>query len=158
MKLLRVAAICVIAITAEAIPATPAVAGIYSDDLAKCLVSSTTPTDKNFLIKWMFATISLNPALSSVNTFSDAERDRINKKLAAMFERLLTRSCRSQAKKAIAYEGMSTLESSFGVLGRVAATRMFSNPAVKKGVQGFTNYLDGKKLQDALGVSDSPTP
>jgi len=43
--------------------ASPAVAGPYSDDLAKCLVRSTTPEDKTLLVQWMFATMALQREL-----------------------------------------------------------------------------------------------
>ena len=39
-------------------------AGPYGDDLGKCFVNSTTPSDKRALVKWMFATAALHPDLA----------------------------------------------------------------------------------------------
>lgn len=47
-------------------------AGPYSDDLGKCLVASTTAADKGALVKWMFATAALHPAVKSVASVTPA--------------------------------------------------------------------------------------
>ena len=40
-----------VALALAALSSGPAVAGPYSDELAKCLVRSTTDADKNYLVK-----------------------------------------------------------------------------------------------------------
>jgi hypothetical protein len=37
--------------------ASPVDAGVFSDDLSKCLVRSTTATDRAELVRWVFALI-----------------------------------------------------------------------------------------------------
>ena len=51
-----------------------ALAGPYSDEMAKCLVKSSSDADKNMLVKWMFAAAALHPAVQSIASVSDAER------------------------------------------------------------------------------------
>ena len=41
--------------------APPAGAGVFSDDLSKCLVASTTTRDQTDLVRWIFATAALHP-------------------------------------------------------------------------------------------------
>ncbi|MCH2056572.1 MAG: hypothetical protein MK214_08185 [Thalassotalea sp.] len=36
-------------------------AGVYTDDLSKYLVASTTVTDRNNLVRWMFAAAAKTP-------------------------------------------------------------------------------------------------
>ena len=124
-----------------------ALAGPYGDELAKCLVKSTTDADKTYLVKWLFAAAALHPDVKSIASVSDAQRDELNKNAAKLFERLLTESCRSEAQEAVKYEGPSTLESSFNVLGQVAARGRFSHPTVARGTGELTNYVDKQKLE-----------
>src|SRR4051812_48708167 len=40
-----------------------AFAGIYADDATRCLVKSMTAEDQLVLVKWVFASMSLHPAI-----------------------------------------------------------------------------------------------
>lgn len=129
-----------------------ATAGPYSDEMAKCLVTSTSEADKNFLVKWMFAAASLHPAVKSISSMSEAQRNEMNVKTAKLFERLLTESCKSQVQTAIKYEGQSTIESAFQVLGQVAARGLFSDPSVNGFIAQLGNHIDPKKMESVLGA------
>jgi len=128
-----------------------AIAGPYSDDLAKCLVKSTTEADKNYLVKWMFAAAALHPAVKSIASVSDAERDELNKNAAKLFERLVTESCKTETQEALKYEGPSTLQTSFEVPVQVAGRGLLSDPAVARSLADFANYVDKKKLEQLFG-------
>jgi hypothetical protein len=99
--------------------ATPAMAGIYTDDLSRCLVEKITPADV----------------------------DRHNKAAGALLMRLLTESCVATSKKAVKYEGGAALQTSFSVLGQAAAGEIFANPDVLKIMGGLEQYLDKEKLE-----------
>lgn len=129
-----------------------ALAGPYSDEMAKCLVTSTSEADKNFLVKWMFAAASLHPAVKSISSISETQRNEMNVKTAKLFERLLTESCKSQVQQAIKYEGQSTIESAFQVLGQVAARGLFSDPSVNGFMAQLGNHIDPKKMESVLGA------
>jgi hypothetical protein len=131
-------------------------AGPYSDEMAKCLVTSTSEADKNFLVKWMFAAAALHPAVKSISSVSDKQRNELNVKTAKLFERLLTESCKSQVKQAIKYEGQSTIESAFQVLGQVAARGLFSDPSVAGFIAQLGNHVDSKKMESVLGGPKKP--
>ena len=100
----------------------------------------------------MFFAIALNPNAASYAKIADSERDTVDKSMASLLERLLTSTCLAEAKKAVQYEGDAALSQSFKLLGEVAATEMFGNPAVSAGTQKFLKYLDSDKLSNALGV------
>lgn len=140
------------ALLALVLGAGSAQAGPYSDDLAKCLVQSTTSADKNDLVKWMFVTAALHPAVKSVASVTDEERSRSNKETALMIQRLLTESCRTQTQQAIKYEGRSALQTGFQLLGQVAAREMFSDPGVSSGLADLGRHFDKQKLEAALGT------
>ena len=122
-------------------------AGPYSDDLARCLVESTTKEDRIALVRWMFAAASSHPAVASFSSVSPAQLEGANKALAGLFMRLLTESCREKAKQALSYEGVTTIQTSFQVLGQVAGSELFASPEVTKSMSGLDKYLDTKKLE-----------
>lgn len=121
-------------------------AGVYSDELAKCLVSSTTKADRVELVKWMFSAASAHPAVKTISSITPAQLDEANKNVAHLFMRLTTESCLEQTKNAIAYEGALAFQSSFEVLGQVAGQEMFASPEVEAGMAGLEKHLDEEKL------------
>jgi len=74
-------------------------AGMFSDDLSRCLVESSTSSDKLILVKWMFIAISLHPAVKSMVSVSAEQLDNSNKEIADLFVKLLTETCVSGAVK-----------------------------------------------------------
>jgi hypothetical protein len=124
-------------------------AGVYTDDLSKCLVSSTTPEDKTNLVRWMFAAMSLHPEVSSLSTVTPEQRTEISHVVAGMIERLLTEGCRPQYRDAVRYEGQQSVQMSFQVLGQVAGRSLFDDPSVNTFMAEFGKYVDGKKLEAA---------
>ena len=141
----------VAAVALSSLTASPALAaGPYTDELSKCLVRSTTAADKTLLVQWMFATASLHPEVKWMAKVSDAERTDLIKKAAALFGKLLTESCVSETRQAWKYEGQSTIESSFAVLGQVATRELFAHPRVAEGLSELGKHFDGEKLTKAL--------
>ncbi len=127
-------------------------AGIYSDDMGRCLVASTSQKDKAALVRWVFATAALHPEVGPIATISAADRDRMDRGIATLFERLVTQDCRKQTMNAIRYEGgQAAFQRSFGVLGEAAMYELMTDQTVGAGFQSFTKYLDKSKL-DGLGV------
>ena len=121
-------------------------AGIYIENLSKCLVKSTSTEDRTALVKWMFSAASLHPAAQSITTVSKQQRDETNKNTADLLTRLLTHSCEQETKKAVEFEGSITIQTSFQVLGEVAGRELFSNPEVNDGMSEMGKYLDQDKL------------
>ena len=123
-----------------------ATAGPYADDLAKCLVSSTTENDRIQLVRWMFSAASLHPAVEPISSVTAADLDAANKTIADLVVKLLTDSCRAQTKDAIKYEGSATLETAFSVLGQVAGQELFTSPEVAAAMAGLEHHMDAEKL------------
>ena len=130
---------------AIAVPST-ASAGVYADDLAKCLVSSTTENDRIELVRWMFSAASLHPAVEPISSVTAADLDAANKTIADLVVKLLTDSCRAETKDALKYEGSTTLETAFTVLGQVAGQELFSSPEVAAALAGLEHHMDAEKL------------
>src|SRR5215472_2734610 len=103
-------------------------AGPYGDDLAKCLVDSTTKEDRIALVRWMFTAAAANPAVASIAKVTPKVMDK--------------------AKTALKYEGPATIQLSFQVLGQVAAGEMFATPEVREAMSGLEKYVDKKKIEE----------
>lgn len=143
-----------IALSIGMLLASTAHAGVYSDDMGKCLVSATSQADKTDLVRWIFATAALHPEVASIASVSQEQRERMDRDIAALFERLVTEDCRNEAREAIRYEGVNTaFESSFALLGKVAMQELMTNPEVNAGFEGFTKHLDEQKFE-TLGSAE----
>ena len=154
MKYLPGSASAVLALCLQTLAPAPAVAaGPYTDELSKCLVRSTTDADKTLLVQWMFSTAALHPDVRWMANVDDGKRAEVNKKTAAMFQRLLTQACVAEAREAVKYEGASTLETGFNVLGQVAGRELFANPSVANGLAELDKYVDQPAIQKALGLT-----
>lgn len=127
-------------------------AGVYSDDLSRCLVESSTEKDKALLVKWMFTSMALHPDVASMANVTQAQRDAANKDAADMFARLMTMTCLEQSKKAIQYEGAAAVEQGFNAFGQVAGKELFAHPNVAQALAALQNHIDTKKLEIALGL------
>ena len=139
--------------------ASGAAAGVYADDLSKCLVKSATEQDRTVLMQWFFTVLASNPSIKSMSAATDEQRQDINRKTAELFMRLLTADCHGELVTALRNEGPSVMETSFSTLGQVAARGLFSNPATLRDMQGFTKYLDKNKLNALFkegGVAADP--
>ncbi|WP_242108647.1 hypothetical protein [Luteimonas aquatica] len=130
-------------------------AGIYSDDLAKCLVARTSDDEKMSLAKWIFSVISAHPGVASIATVDDASREAASRDTAAIFEKLLTESCKEQTTLAMKYEGTAALKASFKVLGEIAMTSLLTEPKVAAESQGFVKFMDEAKLKTVFGEAQA---
>ena len=139
----------ILAAAVLAIAVLPARAGVYADDLSKCLVQGATAKDKTDLVRWVFANSALHPELSSISTFTPAQRTAINKTVAHLFERLLTETCKAPFHDAMKYEGAQTIEMSFSVLGQVAMRELMSHPEVSKGFGELEGFISTDKIAQA---------
>ncbi len=128
-------------------------AGIYGDDMARCLVESSTSADKIKLVQWMFTAMSLHPAVQELAAVGEKDRNAANKGMADLMLDLVTVRCLEQAKKAIKYEGQAALQAGFSVFGQVAGQELFANPNVAAGLSGLEEHLDSDTMNKRLGIT-----
>jgi hypothetical protein len=127
--------------------AATAHAGAYADDLGKCLVKSTSTTDRYTLMKWLFAVLAANPQVQSMANISTEQRDEIDRTVAALFQRLLTESCRNETQQAIKYEGPIVIQQSFQMFGQASMIELSSAPSVRAAMTSFNKYVDEQKIK-----------
>lgn len=135
----------VVAIT-SLLPAA-SLAGPYADQLGRCLVESTSQRDRVDLVRWMFSAAALHPAVKPISSVTEEQLEDASKTTAKLFMQLLTETCRAETKDALQYEGASTIETAFSVLGQVAGREMFSSPEVAQGLALLEKYVDSEALE-----------
>ena len=128
----------------------PTFAGPFSDEMAKCLVSSTNDRDITKLVKWIFRVYGDHPEVSYMVDLSDREKKVIDKDVADLVTRLLSEDCLDESKKAQKYEGDIVFFNAFKILGQTAAQGFNNNPDVMKSINKFVEMIDYEKL-DYLG-------
>ena len=124
----------------------PIFAGPFGDEMARCLVSSTSNRDRNKLIKWIFRVYGDHPEVSYMVDLSDREKNIIDKDVADIFTRLLSKDCIDESKKAKKYEGDNALVTAFEVLGAVAANGISKDSNVERSINKFAELIDIEKL------------
>ena len=128
----------------------PIFAGPFGDEMAKCLVTSTSNRDRTKLVKWIFRVYGEHPEVSYMVDLSDREKKVIDKDVADIFTRLLSEDCLDETKKALDYEGDNVMFTAFQALGQVAAQGFNVNPIVERNINKFTEFIEYEKL-DYLG-------
>lgn len=127
-------------------------AGPYADQLSACLVGMSSAEEKLVLVKWMYTAMSLHPAVAELATIDAVKREAANKAMADLLVDLLTKKCIAQTEAAIANEGPTSLQTSFSVLGQVAATELFANPNVTTALGDLNTFLDIERINESLGI------
>jgi hypothetical protein len=139
-----------VAVIATGLMGQNASAGVFADELTKCLVKSSSTDDRVLLVQWMFAALSLHPAVQPMVQIKADQRDAATKKAGGIFSRLLAENCRKESVAALKNEGNSAIGAAFGVLGQVASRDLMSNPNVEKGMGDLGTQLEGDPKLAAL--------
>lgn len=121
-------------------------AGIYGDELAKCMVRSSTPADHIALVRWMFSSMAQHPALKAFASITPEQRETTDRNMAVLTQRLVLNDCHKEAVEGLKYEGPESMVAGFRVLGQVAARDIFSNPLVAKELAMLGLFLDKAKV------------
>ncbi|MBS0365991.1 MAG: hypothetical protein JSR67_09235 [Proteobacteria bacterium] len=132
-------------------------AGPFADDMARCLVNSTSAADRTVLVKWIFGVITLHPDLAAMSNVTPRQRDDISSAAGTLFQKLLLDSCRSQTQQALQNEGLQTIQYAFQVLGQAATRGLFTDPQVMQGAKDLGKYVSEEKLK-ALINAPAQTP
>lgn len=137
-------AVAAIACTLIATPT--ALAGPATDALTNCLADNTTGKDRKDMARWVFTGMSAHPEIQTLSKVTQADRDALDRQMAAMFTRLMTESCTAQVKSARNEDGGNALKNSFEIIGKLAMQELMNNPNVNGAFTTFTKYIDQNKF------------
>jgi uncharacterized protein involved in copper resistance len=128
-------------------------AGIYTDDLTRCVVKSATPADRLSFVRWVFSAMTAAESVSAMSTVTPEQREQSNRVTVALIERLLLVDCRQQTTDALRYDGEGALGASFETLGKVAMADLMGDPAVSAQMEGLAAHLDIAKWEAFVAES-----
>jgi hypothetical protein len=117
-------------------------ADVFSDDLSRCLISSTDDADKIAVMRWMFGAMSVHPELADLSSTTTPQRTASDIAMARLFKRLMMRDCRVEADQLMTVSGDSGFEAAFEVLGQSAMITLMSNDRVNEAILNYVQYLD----------------
>lgn len=139
--------------------ATPALAGVYGDELTKCVVTSSTDQDKLLFVKYIFSAMAEHPAVKPMANVGADTSAALDRDTSTLFNRLLFADCRKQMIDVIKYEGLGAVGPAFGALGEVAMRSLMSDPAVSaKIARASINPETFGKLPDLYKDAGVPLP
>ena len=123
------------------------IAGPFGDEMAKCLVESTNSKDNISLVRWIVRVYGEHPDSNDFINLSIKDKEKIDKEIAALFNRLLLEDCKKETKMALNYEGDQVLFTAFQIMGQVAARELNKEKNVAEAINKFLNYIDTEKLE-----------
>ena len=123
------------------------IAGPFGDEMAKCLVQSTNSKDNISLVRWIVRVYGEHPDSNDFINLSIKDKEKIDKEIAALFNRLLLEDCKKETKMALNYEGDQVLFTAFQIMGQVAGRELNKEKNVAEAINKFLNYIDTEKLE-----------
>ena len=126
-----------------------AYAGPDTDDLIKCMIESTTETDREEIAKWVFSLVAKHPSVKSMSSVSEDKLKETNKKIADLFILLLTDSCRGKASQAIKNDGQIAVLKSFKALQKASVKMVLMSPDIAAVMSDMEDYIKNE-LQSVL--------
>ncbi len=131
-------------------------AGPHGEVLATCFSESTTGRDRIDLARWVFMAMAQYPAIKELgHVLPDAQEDT-NKRIGALYTRLISENCPSQTAIAIQKEGDAALQVAYEALGKLAMQELVINPQVTSVFLGAGKYIDSAKIRAALDAKRPP--
>ena len=118
------------------------VAGPYTDDFAKCLVTKTTAQEKTDLVKWIYVTISFHPQLSQMSNLTAEDVEMANIRVADYMTNVFAYKCNDELNQAIKYEGEESVFYAFELLGELAMGELMQDQGVTAASELFIQYVD----------------
>lgn len=158
MRKIRNPAAPAAALAAALLAAAPVQAGPYADDMAKCMVRSSTPADHAIFIRFIFTAMAQHPDVASMASVSQRQLDDTMKSTGELVQRLLLETCRSETQLAIRYEGLQTVFGAFQIFGQAMAAELFGNPAVTAKMNGMNKYMDQERFKKFAAEATASPP
>jgi hypothetical protein len=139
--------------------AHPVLAGVYGDELTKCVVSSVSDQDKILFTRFVFAAIAEHPAVKPMANIGEAANAALDRDTAALLSRLMYSDCRKQMIDVLKYEGPAASTPAFNMLGQVAMRYLMTDPAVaSRMAKGGADPANQAKLLDLYKEAGLPPP
>jgi hypothetical protein len=120
--------------------------------LGQCMVAKSTGDDRLLVARWFLAAAASTPKAGEVVTVKPESKDRMDRGMAALFTRLITKDCRALAAPMMtggaAGDGFRVAGEA---LGQVAVEELFRGPAAQSALSNYTKYLKPQDFKELAG-------
>lgn len=138
-----------LAVAAVAALTGPAAAGVYGDDLGRCLVSKTPEDQQMIFLAFTAVAMAQHPSVQPYTQASTAHLEELQGKAAKVLEVAMTETCRSESLAAFRFEGPIAVSTALQTFGMAAMRNLTLHPAVAEAFEGTSGKIDTSKF-DAL--------
>lgn len=116
--------------------------------LSQCLSMKSTGSDRIAFAGWMVAALASAPQLKGLATVAPDQRDALNRDLARIFTRLITKDCADSARPLLKAGNKEAFGSAFSVFGRLAMQELTGNPEAGRAMSAFAEYINEADFAD----------
>ena len=116
--------------------------------LGQCFVNRTTGEDRIAVARWLLAAIGSAPKMADVTRVDPARKVAVDKAMAVIFTRLITKDCAAEARPLLKSKTDAGFRAAGEALGRIAMTELLADPKAAQGVASYTDYLNEADFAD----------
>jgi hypothetical protein len=130
---------------------TPAQESAYARALGECMTNKSTGDDRATFAQWFAVVINSSSKVRGVATVAPGKKDELDRKVAALFTRLMTIDCRDEAKPLWRARSQAGFRTAGEVLGRLAIQEVMSGEDADRMFGGYLSYIveaDFARLDD----------
>ena len=129
------------ALAADTTP-TAAELSAQANALGQCFVAKSTGADRLAVARWMLAGLASAPTMVDVAKVNPVRKVQADKDMAAIFTRLMTVDCATEARPLFLAKSKAAFETAGGALGGIAMKELLSDPRAAQGLADYVQYLD----------------
>ncbi len=123
--------------------------GLYTNDLAKCMVSSLSANDKQIIQNAALQSMFSHPSLNQKNPYSQYEINQTQQQFGRLITRLLAKDCTEELMIAIYYDNKAA-EQAGKTLGVYAMQDLINHPNYERYWLGAKRYMNTQELEHAI--------
>lgn len=113
-----------------------------SAKLGQCLVDKTTGSDRTLVARWMAGSMASSPMMEGLVEVDAAAKEQVDRSMAALFARLLTKDCKAQAKVVMQSRDRMGMQAAGGRLGEIAMAELMMDPVSMQALLAYIQYVD----------------
>jgi len=124
--------------------------------LNSCIALSIDANDSRLLAKWFYLIVSGQPDVASMVNVDPKVRDRIQRDVAQVFERVLHKDCSPQLVAASNESGEEVVGEAFGVLVDIGGELFADNRSIESGLEATMKRIDFEKIGLLMADAEAP--
>ena len=115
--------------------------------LGKCLVGKSNGEDRILIAQWVGASIAMSPEMQDIVTVDAQAKDRLDRRIAETFTRLMSEDCRSEMTVMVRKNDAMGIQAASGMLGQMAMQELLRDPATMQALIAYGRYMDPALMQ-----------